>query len=677
MPVFAGKTGRFFLPEKTGEDKPGGCHAMRKTVLFSTAVFIVLFRPLSAEDPKKQTGPPPLQHEVVVTATRIETPAREIASSVTVITGSDLEKTKKPMVLEALQGVMGLAVIQNGGLGSASSAFLRGANSEHILILLDGVEVNDPMNPSRSYDLAHLSVDNVEQIEILRGPQSTLYGSDALGGVINILTKKGQGKPRLTLSTQGGAYKTLSSALEFSGSSGTLNYSLGLSRLSTEGISAAGTAYSGNKEKDGYKNLSLSGRIGLNLKKNIGADFIIRSAAARSEIDNFGGPWGDDPNSTQNYNSFLFRGQVRGLFVQNRWEQKLGISYVRSSREHDNPVDEFHPYDAEKGMFKSNLMKLDWQNNIFIREDNTLTFGADISREEGESEYTSFSILGPYESPFPSKKADKKGIYIQDQIRVAGRFFATLGARLDHHSRAGTALTYRLAPAYFLERTQTKFKATIGTGFKAPSLYQLYAPGTFWGPIGNVELKPEESRGWDIGVEQYFLKGTVLAGMTYFRDDLRNLVDFDFSLGYINVGRARTRGVELYGEARVGDNLQCRASYTSLEAKDLDDGTDLLRRPRDKFTARIDGVFLKKWAASLSAAYTGQRADKDFSAWISRDVTLPSYWLLDASLSFSVNARAQFFVRLDNILNAKYETVFGYGAPGFAVYGGFKVGFLN
>jgi len=650
---------------------------MRKTVLFFIAVFIVLFRPLSAEDPKKQTGLPPLQHEVVVTATRIETPAREIASSVTVITGSDLEKTKKPMVLEALQGVMGLAVIQNGGLGSASSVFLRGANSEHILILLDGVEVNDPMNPSRSYDLAHLSVDNVEQIEILRGPQSTLYGSDALGGVINILTKKGQGKPRLTLSTQGGAYKTLSSALEFSGSSGTLNYSLGLSRLSTEGISAAGAAYAGNKEKDGYKNLSLSGRIGLNLKKNIEADFIIRSVAARSEIDNFGGPWGDDPNSTQNYSSFLLRGQVRGLFVQNRWEQKLGISYVRSSREHDNPVDEFHPYDAEKGMFKSDLMKLDWQNNIFIREDNTLTFGADISREEGESEYTSFSILGPYESPFPSKKADKEGIYIQDQIRVAGRFFATLGARLDHHSRAGTALTYRLAPAYFLERTQTKFKATIGTGFKAPSLYQLYAPGTFWGPIGNVELKPEESRGWDIGVEQYFLKGTVLAGISYFRDDFRNLVDFDFSRGYINVGRARTRGVELYGEARVGDNLQCRASYTSLEAKDLDDGTDLLRRPRDKFTARIDGVFLKKWAASLSAAYTGQRADKDFSAWISRDVTLPSYWLLDASLSCNVNARAQFFVRLDNLLNAKYETVFGYGAPGSAVYGGFKVGFLN
>ena len=650
---------------------------MRKTALFITAVFIVLLQPLSAEETKKQTGPPALQHEVVVTATRIETPAREIASSVTVITGADLEKTKKPMVLEALQGVMGLAVIQNGGLGSASSAFLRGANSEHILILLDGVEVNDPMNPSRSYDLAHLSVDNVEQIEILRGPQSTLYGSDALGGVINILTKKGRGKPRLTLSTQGGAYKTLASGLELGGSNGALNYSLGLSRLSTEGISAAGTAYAGNKEKDGYKNLSLSGRIGLNLQKNIEADFIIRSVAAKTDLDNFGGPGGDDPNSTQDYNSFLLRGQVRGLFVQNRWEQRLGLSYVRSSREHDNPVDELHPYDAEKGTFKSHLVKLDWQNNIFVGKENTLTFGADISREEGESEYTSFSIFGLYESPFPSKKADKEGIYVQDQIRVAGRFFATLGARLDHHSRAGTALTYRLAPAYFLESTQTKFKATIGTGFKAPSLYQLYAPGTFWGPIGNADLKPEESRGWDVGVEQYFLKGTILAGVTYFRDDFRNLVDFDFSRGYINVGRARTRGVELYGEARVGDSLQCRASYTSLEAKDLDDGTDLLRRPRNKFTARIDGLFLKKWAASLSAAYTGQRADKDFSAWLSRDVTLPSYWLLDASLTCSVNPRLQFFVRFDNLLKAKYETVFGYGAPGFAAYGGFKVGLFR
>lgn len=650
---------------------------MRSTALFFLITLVVFQLPLDAEDKKNQTTPPSLQHEVVVTATRVETPTREIASSVTVITATELEKLKKTTVLEALQTVMGLAISQNGGPGGASSAFIRGANSEHILILFDGVEVNDPMNPSRSYDLAHLSVENIDRIEVLRGPQSTLYGSDALGGVINILTKKGQGKPRLSLSSLGGSYRTLGSALEFGGSSGAVDYSLGLSQYGTGGISAASTVYAGNKEKDGYNNLSLSGRLGLGLKNGIEADLVFRAIAAKTNLDNFGGPGGDDPNSTQDYRSLFLRGQVRGLFAQSRWEQKLGFSFIRSNREHDNPVDDAHPFDAEKGSFKSGRLKVDWQNNLFIAPTNTLTFGADAAREQGESEYTSFSLWGPYESPFPRRQADQAGFYVQDQMKIAGRFYATVGARLDHHSRAGTAFTYRLAPAYFIEKTQTKLKATIGTGFKSPSLYQLFAPGTFWGPIGNERLKPEESRAWDVGIEQFFLNGRAQAGVAYFRNDFRNLIDFDFSLGYVNIGRARTRGVEIYGEIRPGESLHLRASYTRLDAKDLDNGTALLRRPRDKSTARIDYAFSGKWNLGVSAGYTGERADKDFSGAVSRDVTLPGYFLLDASLSFSPNPRAQFFFRFDNILDAKYETVFGYGTLGFAVYAGFKVGLWN
>jgi len=630
------------------------------------------------EDKKGQTAAPPsLQHEIVVTATRIETPARELASSVTVITRTDLERTNRPTVLEALRDVMGLAVIQNGGPGSSSSAFLRGANSEHVLVLLDGVEVNDPINPSRSYDFAHLSVDNVERIEILRGPQSTLYGSDALGGVINILTRKGQGKPRLTFSSQGGSYKTLANAVELGGSSGRLNYAFGLSQFLSAGISAASTSYTGNTEKDGYRNLGLSGRLGIALGRDLEADLIVRSVAARTNLDNYGGPGGDDPNSVQDYRSVFLRGQVRGLFLRNRWEQKLGVSFITSRRDHNNPVDAEHPFDSEQGTFKSGLLKLDWQNNVFLHPSNTLTFGADLAREQGESSYTSFSVWGPYESDFPRRTADTAGLYVQDQWKIAERFFATAGARLDHHSRAGTAFTYRLAPACFLEVTQTKFKATLGTGFKSPSLYQLYAPGTFWGPIGNERLKPEESRGWDVGIEQYFLKGTIVAAVTYFRNDFRNLVDFDFSLGYINIGRARTRGLEISGEVRSSENLRLRTSYTRLDARDMDSGAELLRRPRDKFTAQADWTFLKKWTVDLSAVYTGRRADKDFSGLAERDVILPGYWLLDATLSCAVFSKTQLFLRLDNILDARYETVFGYGTPGFSVYGGFKIGLFN
>ena len=168
-----------------------------------------------------------------------------------------------------------------------------------------------------------------------------------------------------------------------------------------------------------------------------------------------------------------------------------------------------------------------------------------------------------------------------------------------------------------------------------------------------------------------------MAAVTYFRNDFRNLIDFDFSLGYINIGRARTRGLEISGELRSSENLRLRTSYTRLEARDLDSGAELLRRPKDKFTAQVDWTLLRDWTADLSAVFTGQRADKDFSAAVTRDVALPGYWRLDAALSYAVFSKTQLFLRLENILDTQYEMVFGYGTPGFSVYGGFKIGLLN
>jgi vitamin B12 transporter len=644
----------------------------KKSLLFVLAAF-PLAVPILCQEKEGQTAPPILRHEIVVSATRIETPAKEIASSITVITRLDLERSKKSTVLELLQDVLGTAIIQNGGKGSASSTLLRGSNSEHVLIMLDGVELNDPMNPSRSYDLAHFSLDNIEQIEILRGPQSTLYGSDALGGVINVLTKRGRGKPQLSLSSSGGSYNTFQAAAGLSGSGQSINYSLGLSRFVTGGISAASSAYPGNEETDGYKNLSLSGRLGVALKENVEAEIILRSVTARTDIDSFGGPFGDDPNNTQDYRSFFMRGQLRALLAGNRWEQKLGVSYIHSNRQNENPIDDSHPYDSEKGVFKSSFTKIDWQNNLFLHSANTLTFGVDLERERGESEYHSTGIWGPYDSLFPRREADRIGIYFQDQVRLSNRFFATAGVRLDHHNLTGFALTYRLAPALFVETTGTKFKATLGTGFKSPSLYQLYAPGTFLGPVGNEQLKPEENTGWDAGIEQRFLGGRLLAGVTYFSSDFRNLIDFRFDAGYVNIGKARTCGVELYAEARPENNLEFRAGYTRLEAKDLDTGADLLRRPKDKISAGLDYGFLKKWALHLGLVYVGKRPDKNFSVWPYPDVILSGYALLDAALSFDLNRQVEIFGRLDNMLDQKYEFVYGYGTPRFSAYAGVRV----
>jgi vitamin B12 transporter len=177
-------------------------------------------------------------------------------------------------------------------------------------------------------------------------------------------------------------------------------------------------------------------------------------------------------------------------------------------------------------------------------------------------------------------------------------------------------------------------------------------------------------------VDQLFLGGALTAGATYFQDDFRNLIDFDFSRGYINIGRARTRGVEVFAEAKSADGILGRVSYTSLEAKDLDHGAALLRRPNTRLTARIDVPFLRRISAGVSAAYTGARHDKDFSSWEARDVVLAPYVLLDASLSYHLGAETRLFLRLDNILNAKYETVYGYGTARFSVYGGIKLGLI-
>lgn len=650
---------------------------LKKTFCLALAVSILSFNLLSKEDQKEEkkekNSSPPLQHEIVVTATRIETPAKEIASSMTVITREDLERTRKITVLEALQEVSGLVTIQNGPIGGAASVLLRGANSEHTLFLMDGVELNDPISPSRSFDLAHLMLENVDRIEILRGPQSTLYGSNALGGVVNIITRKGQGKPRFQLSSLGGSYGTFHSNAGISGDTQRIGYSLGVSYFRSEGLSAASTNYEGNKEMDGYRNFSFSVRLDFRPLKNLEIDFIMRTLKTKTEVDNFGGAYGDDPNSTQEYDAFFLKTQVRSLHLKNRWEQKLGLSLVDYDRHHKNLFDNEHPFDSENGLFKSKLFKIDWQNNFFLHETNTFTFGIDYQQEQGESEYHSEGLWGPFSSIFPLERAHTTGFYLQDQTRIASRFFATAGVRMDNHSQFGTSLTYRLAPAFLIERTGTKFKLTYGTGFKSPSLYQLYAPGTLWGPIGNKDLRPEKCIGWDLGFEQEILKDKIFLGATYFQNNYRDLIDFDFSRGYLNIGRAESMGTELFITTRPLNDLTIKTAYTLTEAKDKDTDTHLLRRPKHKFTASLNYSFLGKGILNLSFIHIGEREDMDFSTLPAARVNLSGYTLFNAAVSFDITSSIQIFSRLDNIFDQEYEMIKGYGTPGFSAYGGFKI----
>jgi len=640
-------------------------------------VLLALACGLAARAGDDQDKPsPPLRHDIVVTATKVETPAREVASSLTVITGPELVRTRRSTVFEALRDIVGLSVVQNGGPGGAASVFIRGANNEHTLVLLDGVALNDPINPSRSYDLAHLSLNLVERVEILRGPQSPLYGSDAMGGVINIITRRERGRPRFTLSGSSGSHGTAGADFGLSGSSGRTEFSLGLSASRTSGVSAASVDYPGNTEKDGYRNVSLTGRLGYALKENLSLEVMVRSVAARSEIDLFGGPYGDDPNDVQDYGSTMARALVRGFLLGQRWEQTLSVSWIGSRRGIENPADDLHPQSSESGTYESGLVNVAWQNNFYLSPSQTLAAGLEVRGERGRSRYVSADPGGAYESAFPSETAWAGGLYVQDQWKVRDTFFLTAGARLDRHSRTGTALTYRLAPALVVGRAGTKLRATLSTAFKSPSLYQLFAPPTAWGPIGNPGLRPERVTGWDAGLDQDLFGARIRLGLTYFSGSFRDLIDFDYLLGYVNIGRAATSGLEVTLDSRpLGPDrpFTARASYTRLSARDEDSGEALLRRPRDKFAAELGTRLLGRLDVLLSVLAVGARADRDYSAYPYPTVELPAYALVNAVLSTSVSKSLDLFLRLDNILGARYEMVWGYGTYGFAASAGFRL----
>jgi len=232
-------------------------------------------------------------------------------------------------------------------------------------------------------------------------------------------------------------------------------------------------------------------------------------------------------------------------------------------------------------------------------------------------------------------------------------------------------VTYRLAPAYFIEETQTKFRATYGTAFKSPSLYQLYAPATIWGSIGDESLLPERSTGWDLGIEQQLLRGKILLSATYFSNQYENLIKWSAE-GYTNIAKTESKGIEILVRAQIIDDLLFQATYTRTEAKDKDTDTYLLRRPKHKLTANLNYNFQKKGNINLSFIYIGESDDEYFDplTWTSLRVALSGYALLNAAASFNFTSNLQIFCRLDNIFNEEYEMVKGYGTPGFSVYGG-------
>ncbi len=603
--------------------------------------------------------------DVVLSATKTNVAKDEIGTWVTIITEKEIVEKGKGTVLELLRDVPGLSILQCSGFGGTASIYLRGSKPGYTLVMIDGVEVNDPMVVDRSFDLGCLTTDNIERIEVIRGPQSTLYGSDAIGGIVNIITKKGRGKAKIEVSGSAGTDNTFSEFVGVRGETEKVNYSLAVSRLDSAGISKADRVAGEtlNLEKDGFENTTISSRLGYNLADKSELNLSLRYTEAKIDVDD--GSYDDDPNHTSDRKVLTSKLEFKQL-LSLKWDHKLSLSFLNMERNYRDKEDVIDIMEDLTSWYKGENKKIEWQNNFLLSKINTLTVGFEREEEKGSSFYRS----GSYISDFDEKSIYNTGYYLQNQLKLRDRLFTTLGLRADEHELFGTQLNYKISCTYLISETGTRLKGNWGTGFKAPSLFQLYSD------YGNTDLKPDESRGYDLGVEQGLLEKKVSLGVAYFHNDFENMIDWDNSISkYKNIGNAWTEGLEVGVRFKPREILKVNLNYTYTRTGDEKTGLELLRRPINQSNFNVNWDFLQKGNVNLNISYTGEYEDIDITTYPGERITLGNYAVVNLFSAYDLTENLEVFVKINNLLDRDYQEIFGFAVPGTAFYGGIKAVF--
>jgi vitamin B12 transporter len=619
-------------------------------------------------------------NDVVITATRTASNTIELANSISVIDSAEIVNKNSFNTFDAIKNEYGISFTQQGGKASVSNIYIRGGSPSQSLVIIDGVEVNMPNDPSNFYNFFSLPLDNTSRIEVLRGPQSTLYGSDALTGVINIITLKGKGKPVFNFGFEGGSYNSYKGTITSLGAVENFNYSIALSRTKSDGYSAASENYNSNPdspyERDGYQLDNFNTILGYDFSKSFSADLVIRYNNSSTELDqSTGSPefW-DDPSYIFDQEEFFLRAQGKLNLMDEKWNQKFGLSSLRNIRNYSYDTSAASIYYSWSN-YDGRKYKADWQNDFYFYEDNLITAGLEFELEETSSEYYLMSYLYPpdYASIFPEKSANTFGIYLQDQIKLDESFFGTLGVRYNYQNQFGSAFTYSIAPAYIFWETGTKLKATVGTGFKAPSLVYLYDPA-----YGNSELQPEQSFGWDAGFEQFFWAAKFSIGANYFYNNFTDMFGFDSNFKTININEAQTNGVEVFAKADLLEGLIIKANYTYLDARDKSEDTPdynqkLIRRPENKAGIFVSYTWNNISNMNIDFMYVGKRDELDFATYPATRIVMPGYFLVNLAAYYDLFSFLRLHGRIENLLDKQYEEIYGYGTAGLSFYGGLNL----
>ena len=638
-----------------------------------------------AQDATTPTDPPELPAVVVTSPTRIPTPAARVGSSVSVVTSSspsdpksetggaggppgassvttavDIERDQLRTAPDALSAVPGLNIVQSGSAGGQTSVFMRGTNSNHTKVLIDGIDVSDPSNPNRSFDFGQLLTSDIERIEVLRGPQSGLYGADAVGGVISITTKKGSGPAKLTGTLEGGSFGTFNQTAGISGSYDRFDYAFNVAhfRATDTPVTPVNLLPPGRQAIGNYyDNVTFSTKLGADVTENLRFNVVARHTDATLRFT------GDDfsffpsvpaaMQSTQHVKQFFTRGEAVVTLLDGRLVNYLGVNYT----DHWNWLKAPDP--STPSINTGDRVKFDWRSQIGLMPGQTLVVGAEHETERLETK------------TLTAENGNKAG-FVELQSEFFGRLFVASNVRYDDNDRFGGHATWRVAPAFLVPVTDTKLKASYGTGFKAPTLSQMFVdfPPFFF---GNPNLKPEQSTGYDVGFEQPLLNDRVRFGATYFHNDITNLIVTNATFdSYANVGQATTEGVETFAAAVLTDRLKVRGDYTYTRAVDATTGLELLRRPKHKASMTVAWNPYEPLVLSATVLHVGSWIDGNRSFSIPR-LTAPGYTVVNVAANYTVNQHMKLFARADNLFDEKYQNPTGFERPGLGVYAGMRL----
>jgi vitamin B12 transporter len=603
--------------------------------------------------------------EITVSATATPEPVKDVGSSVTVIDSTQFVQEQRRTVPDALNLSPGLNVVQTGGPGGQTSVFIRGTNSNQVKVLIDGIDASDPSNANGSFDFGQLLTYDIERIEVLRGPQSGLYGADAIGGVISITTKGGEGPPKAKALLEGGSFGTLNETMGFSGSTPLFSYYMNLAHfdvantpVTPPGLLPPGRPAFGNA----YGNWTLSAKYGLHLAEDLDIRVVGRytDAALRFTGEDFS-VYPAVPaaaQSLQRTNQLYTRGEASWTLFDGLLKNRFGLGYTQAYTTDKDPDTNFGITlpTAHLGQ----RLQYDWQGEANFGKSWTLIAGAERKNDQ--------LYVKPDFAHYPNTAG-----YLQLLTRYEDRFFLASNLRYDANGQFGGRATFRFAPSFHIPWTETIIKGSYGTGFKPPTLSQLYVDFPAFGFSGNPNLKPEESTGYDIGFEQPLLNGAVRLGAAYYQNNIKNLIEINESFtSYTNIGEAKTYGCEAFSSFTITPDLNFRIDYTFTIARDQLNELELLRRPRNKLSMQALWAPTGELSLSTTLIFTGTFIDgnRDFS--IPR-LKAPGYTIVNLAANYALSESISAFGRIDNLFNLRYQNPTGFLAPGLGAYAGLRI----